>query len=66
MDSRMISLNQTGGVPYEVATQFGVNVTQFKDPGLRNEFKMVDAYEWEGGRGERCEFWRGIAGKVPI
>ncbi|KAF2786168.1 inactive carboxylesterase 4 [Melanomma pulvis-pyrius CBS 109.77] len=66
VDSRMISLNQTGGIPYEVATQFGVNVTQFKDPGLRNLFKVVDAYEWEGARGERCEFWKRIGGKLPI
>jgi carboxylesterase type B len=63
---RMLNLNETGGTPYEVEAQSGVNVTQFQGDGLRNKFKVVDAFAWEGGRGKRCEFWNGIASKVPI
>ncbi|KAF2688723.1 alpha/beta-hydrolase [Lentithecium fluviatile CBS 122367] len=65
-DAKMANLNETGGVPYETVTQFGVTVTQFADPGLKNDFKVVDAYDWEGGRGKRCEFWKSMADKVSI
>ena len=64
--SKLVNLNETGGIPYEVATQFGVNITQFKDPGLENAFSVANAYQWEGGRGKRCEFWREIAETVPF
>ncbi|KAH7348201.1 Alpha/Beta hydrolase protein [Pyrenochaeta sp. MPI-SDFR-AT-0127] len=62
--ARMVNLNITGGTPYQAVTQFGT-VTQFQNPGIQNAFPLVDAYSWEGGRGKRCEFWRGIADKVP-
>lgn len=65
--SRMLNLNTTGGVPFQVAQSGeGVNVTQFMEPGVQNDFSVVDALTWEGGRGERCELWRSIASKVPI
>ncbi|KAF2471200.1 alpha/beta-hydrolase [Lindgomyces ingoldianus] len=64
--SRMLNLNETGGTPYTTVTQFGATVTQFMDPGLQNAISVANAWAWEGGRGKRCEFWRGIAGKVPI
>jgi carboxylesterase type B len=66
MDTKMVNLNETGGVPYETVTQFGATVTQFADPGLKNDFKIVDAYDWEGGRGKRCDFWKSMAEKVSI
>lgn len=65
-----INLNQTGGVPLTVPFQ-GMNFTeQGKGPGddnagLRNEFELVNAYTWEGGRGYRCDFWRSVAAIVP-
>ena len=62
-----INLNETGGVPYS-APSFSTsapNITEYESPGLRNDFQLVDAYSWEGGRGMRCEFWRSVAGIVP-
>ncbi|KAG8528399.1 uncharacterized protein KY384_007317 [Bacidia gigantensis] len=29
------------------------------------DIKLVDAYNWEGGRGKRCEFWRQNADAIP-
>ncbi|KAF2203674.1 carboxylesterase type B [Delitschia confertaspora ATCC 74209] len=63
--NKMMNLNQTGGTPYE-KIQFGTNVTQYMEPGLKNAFSVVDAYTWEGRRGKRCEFWRNMAVKVPM
>jgi hypothetical protein len=66
VESRMLNLNTTGGVPYAASGAQGVNVTQFEGVGVRNAIEVVDAWSWEGGRGERCEVWRGLAGRVPI
>ena len=33
--------------------------------GDRNSFRLVNAYEWEGGRGMRCDFWRAMGELVP-
>ena len=62
-----LNLNQTGGIPYDSPNYVvGLpNITQYRDPGLRNAFDIVDAYEWEGGRGMRCDFWRSVASVVP-
>lgn len=43
-----------GGLPF-----CGVNGT------VKNEISLVNAYTWEDGRGERCEFWRTIGAEVP-
>lgn len=74
----MVDFNQTGGTPYEftavqvrndgpltVVGDKDKNVTLHSEPGLRNDFRVVDAYAWEGGRGARCDFWRSIAAIVP-
>ncbi|KAJ4289574.1 hypothetical protein N0V90_010903 [Kalmusia sp. IMI 367209] len=63
--AKMMNLNTTGGTPYEATTQFGVKVTQFTEPGLENKFGVVGAWDWEGGRGKRCEFWKGMMDKIP-
>ncbi|KAL8889300.1 MAG: hypothetical protein Q9192_006041, partial [Flavoplaca navasiana] len=66
-----INFNQSGGVPFDASAYPGFpgiqldNVTQFSDPGLRNDFSLVNAYTWEGGRGMRCDFWRSVARLVP-
>lgn len=65
-ESRMLNLNTTGGVPFQSPQTNGMDVTEFMEPGIENDFSVVDALSWEGGRGERCEFWRSIAGRVPI
>lgn len=74
----MMNFNQTGGTPYEstavqvrndgpltVVGDKDRNVTLHSKPGLRNDFRVVDAYAWEGGRGARCDFWRSIGPIVP-
>ncbi|OBT76453.1 hypothetical protein VF21_04020 [Pseudogymnoascus sp. 05NY08] len=63
---QQINLNITGGTPYTTVTMFGATVTQFQEPGLKNAFSVANANTWEGGRGTRCDFWRTIAGKVPM
>ncbi|KAL8918910.1 MAG: hypothetical protein Q9208_007091 [Pyrenodesmia sp. 3 TL-2023] len=65
-----LNLNQSGGVAFEAAAYPGLatgldNVTQFSEPGLRNDFTLVNAYTWEGGRGMRCDFWRSVGRIVP-
>ncbi|KAL8947880.1 MAG: hypothetical protein Q9222_005882 [Ikaeria aurantiellina] len=65
-----LNLNQSGGVEFEAPaypgpTSPGGNITQFSDPGKRNDFTLVNAYTWEGGRGMRCDFWRSVARIVP-
>jgi carboxylesterase type B len=63
--SQLLNLNTTGGVLYTTTTLAGAKVTQYREPGVRNDIKVENAWTWESGRGERCEFWRGIAGRVP-
>ncbi|KAL8817121.1 MAG: hypothetical protein Q9223_003983 [Gallowayella weberi] len=63
-----VNFNQSGGIPFSGPPYPGLqlaNVTQFRDPGLRNDFTLVNAYTWEGGRGLRCDFWRSIGRIVP-
>ena len=61
---KLINLNQTGGVPYQ--TIFGgAPVTQYADPGLRNNFTLAHADAWELNRGARCDFWTGMGPNVP-
>lgn len=62
-----MDLNQTGGTPASVAGVLGAtgNVTEETGSTLRNNFTLVNAYTWEGGRGMRCDFWRSVAAIVP-
>ena len=62
-----LNLNTTGGEEYSAFSfaPTAPNVTQTRDPGLKNDFQLVNAFEWEGGRGRRCDFWRSIASIVP-
>lgn len=62
--AQMLNLNTTGGTAYQVVAGSGVTVTQFA--GGEADVDVVGAYGWEGGRGERCEFWREIADRIPI
>lgn len=67
----MFNLNQTGETLETVnktlnaALQY-VNATWYVGTGLRNDFTIVDANAWEGGRAARCDFWRSIAARVPM
>ncbi|KAF2016639.1 alpha/beta-hydrolase, partial [Aaosphaeria arxii CBS 175.79] len=42
--ARLLNLNTTGGVPYQAVTQFGASVTQFREPGLQNDFDVASAW----------------------
>jgi hypothetical protein len=60
-----INLNETVGTTAVVTVAPGVNFTEQVDPGLSNNFSLVNAYSWEAGRGMRCDFWRSMAALVP-
>jgi carboxylesterase type B len=61
----LLNLNATGGVKTFVQTTEDLYYDVYSDPGMSNQISLADATSWEGGRGERCEFWRGVAAKVP-
>jgi len=63
----MLNLNETGGTPVRVNSSNSVSGSYVQDvgPGLMNNFEVVDAYTWEGGRGTRCDFWLGMGPVVP-
>lgn len=70
-DAKMVNFNQTGGVVQPVDKTINPQLAQVDavwavEPGLQNDFRVVDGWEWEAGRGARCEFWRGVAGRVPM
>ncbi len=60
-----LNLNQTGGTEISVETIGDKNSTIYVGPGLQNDFSLVNAYTWEGGRGYRCDFWKSVGVIVP-
>lgn len=61
----MVDLNQTGGQLLTTTTFAGENLTSQSGQGAVNDFRLVNAYTWEGGRGTRCDFWRSVGEIVP-
>ncbi|KAF2006253.1 alpha/beta-hydrolase [Amniculicola lignicola CBS 123094] len=61
----LLSLNTTGGVPVPVTAGPWLKYNLYVDPGQTNNFKIADAFKWEGGRGGRCNWWQSVAAKVP-
>ncbi|KAN0065949.1 hypothetical protein ACQY0O_001083 [Thecaphora frezii] len=63
-----INWNQTGGQVKRVSSGVsrGMSANGYVGPGRTNDITRVDALSWEGGRGERCRFWREIAEFVPM
>jgi hypothetical protein len=62
----MMDLNTTGGtLKLHVVTE-KLQYYLRKGPGIVNVFGLVDSYGWEGGRGERCDWWRRVAERVPL
>ncbi|KAL2216662.1 putative carboxylesterase [Thermoascus aurantiacus ATCC 26904] len=61
-----LNLNQTGGhLMSEVDGVTGIKIPVYEGSGLKPDFALVDAYTWEGGRGQRCDFWRMMSARVP-
>lgn len=61
----LLSLNTTGGVANFVQPAPVLKFFLYTDPGVTNSFKLADGGQWEGGRGNRCTWWRNNAAKVP-
>lgn len=60
-----MDLNTTGGTLQSVFVTDELSYFLRLDPGVTNDFRLVNAETWEGGRGARCRFWRDIAARVP-
>lgn len=60
----MIDLNQTGGA-FTTTNFSGYSLLTQTGQGATNDFRLVNAYTWEGGRGTRCDFWRSMGEIVP-
>ena len=60
-----MDLNTTGGTVRSVFVTTNFSYDLRLDPGVTNDFRLVNAYTWEGGRGSRCQFWREVAPRVP-
>lgn len=63
--SVQMSLNSTGGIVTFVPVTPDFSYPVRLGPGVVNEFRLGNADTWEGGRGDRCRFWREIAPRVP-
>lgn len=72
----LLNVNQTGGTPASIrpldadlpfANEPGrFNITVYKGDDLKTSFNVANAEDWEGGRGQRCEFWRRMGPRVPM
>ncbi|KAJ5938508.1 CAZyme family CE10 [Penicillium verhagenii] len=61
----MMDLNTTGGnLLYKNVTRH-LAFWLREDPGVVNHLRLANANRWEGGRGERCRFWREVGPRVP-
>ena len=60
-----MNLNTTGGRVESIYVTPDLSFFLRLDPGVTNDWRLVDAYTWEGGRGKRCQFWRDVAPRVP-
>jgi hypothetical protein len=60
-----MDLNSTGGTLQQVVVTSNLTYDLRFDPGVVNVFSLVNAYKWEAGRGERCEFWRKVGKLIP-
>ena len=60
----MIDFNTTGGDLFQVVAG-PLSFYERIGTGTVNKFRLVDALSWEGGRGDRCNFWRDVSARVP-
>ncbi|KAF2730551.1 alpha/beta-hydrolase [Polyplosphaeria fusca] len=61
----LMSLNTTGGTPVRQEPTENLKYFVYVEPGVTNQFKLADGGKWEGGRGDRCKWWKSVAAKVP-
>ncbi|KAL7941954.1 Alpha/Beta hydrolase protein [Trichoderma barbatum] len=61
-----MNLNTTGGEVSLVTVTDELSYCVRYGDGIINTFRLANATSWEGGRGERCSFWRGAAPRVPF
>lgn len=61
----MMNLNTTGGDVTQVVVTPELAYYERYDPGIVNDFRLVDSLTWEGGRGQRCDFWESVSERVP-
>lgn len=60
-----MDLNTTGGDVTLKTITADLSYYIRNGSGIVNTFRLVNATSWEGGRGERCSFWRDVAPRVP-
>jgi hypothetical protein len=60
-----MNLNTTGGQVELVTVTDKLAYYVRTDPGVVNNFSLADAISWEGGRGNRCDFWQNVSARVP-
>lgn len=61
----MMDLNTTGGELTQVVVTEDLEYYLRVGAGIVNNFRLADALSWEGGRGQRCDFWRNVSARVP-
>lgn len=60
-----MDLNTTGGDVTNMTVTPDLGYHERMGIGIVNNFRLVDAQKWEGGRGRRCDFWRSVSPKIP-
>ncbi|OTB01129.1 hypothetical protein M426DRAFT_14848 [Hypoxylon sp. CI-4A] len=60
-----MNLNTTGGSLSTVTVPPFLSYYVRDGPGIVNTFNLANSYTWEGGRGQRCEFWRTVSERIP-
>lgn len=61
----LMNLNTTGGTLVRQTVTDHLAYWLREGSGITNEFGLADATAWEGGRGERCNFWQKVGSRVP-
>lgn len=56
----LMNLNTTGGFLFRRTVTDHLAYWLREGSGITNEFRLADAEAWEGGRGERCDFWQRV------
>ncbi|GIJ89467.1 hypothetical protein Asppvi_008409 [Aspergillus pseudoviridinutans] len=61
-----MDLNTTGGSVSQVVVTPNLSYYVREGDDVVNQFRLADAYTWEGGRGRRCAFWRDVADRISL